>query len=251
MDLKEFVGQIAGFVEWSHPDKIKLFGWYLHVYANQERFSAADIRRCYEALNYDVPNLARDLPRLTDRTPPELLKDGGGYRLEARVRAVFDAKYAEAQTAIVIKKLLSELPAKVPGIEERVFLEEVIRCYRAGAFRATVVMAWNLAFDHLLHWLYANPARLATFNARIPVRYPNRKPIPLIARFEDFEDLKEREIVEVCSSAGLISGAVFTILKEKLDRRNSAAHPSKVEVLQSKAEDTIEDLVTNVVLKLT
>lgn len=245
------VAQIEGFAGWSHPDKIKLFGWYLHVHKKQERFSAPDIKKCYEKLNYEVPNLARDLPRLADRTPPELLKDGGGYRLEARVRSALDAKYGEAQTTIVVKKLLAELPAKVPGIEERAFLEEVIRCLRAQAFRATVVMAWNLAFDHLLHWLLKDAARLAKFNARIPVKYPGKKPMPVIAKFEDFEDLKEREVIEVCSSAGLISDGVFKILKEKLDRRNTAGHPSKVEVLQSKAEDTIEDLVTNVVLKLT
>src|SRR6266516_6894913 len=194
MDLKEFIGQIPGFAGWSHPEKIKLFGWYLHVHKKQERFSTADIRKCYEDLNYEVPNLARDLPRLVDRTPPDLLKDAGGYRLEARVRASFDAKYGEAQTTIVVKKLLAELPAKVPGIEERAFLEEVIRCYKAKAFRATVVMAWNLAYDHLLHWLIKDAARLATFNARLPVRYPGKKPMPVITKVEDFiEELKERE----------------------------------------------------------
>src|SRR5438876_4095704 len=172
MDLAEFVATIEGFAGSSHPDKIKLFGWYLHVHKKQERFSAADIRKGYEELNYEVPNLARDLPRLVDRTPPELLKDGGGYRLEARVRAVLDAKYGDAQTTIAVKKLLAELPAHVPGIEERAFLEEVIRCLKARAFRATVVMAWNLAFDHLLHWLLKDPTRLAAFNARVPVRYP-------------------------------------------------------------------------------
>ena len=251
MDLKEFVGQISGFADWSHPDKIKVFGWYLHVHKNQERFSAADIRKCYEELNYEVPNLARDLPRLIDRTPPELLKDGSGYRLEARVRAALDAKYGQAQTTIVVTKLLSELPAKVPGIEERAFLEEVIRCYRARAFRATVVMAWNLAFDHLLHWLLKDATRLAAFNARIPARYPGKKPMPVIAKFEDFEELKESEVIEVCNSAAFFSSALYRILTEMLARRNTAGHPSKVEVLQSKAEDTIEDLVTNVVLKLT
>jgi hypothetical protein len=250
MDLEEFVRQIEGFAGWSHPDKIKLFGWYLHVHKKQDRFNATDIRKCYEDLNYEVPNLARDLPRLVDRTPPELLKDGGGYRLEARVRRAFDEKYGEAQTTIVVKKLLAELPEKVPGIEERAFLEEVIRCYRAGAFRATVVMAWNLAFDHLLHWLLKDAGRLAAFNARIPVVYLRKKGL-VIATFEDFEELKEREVIEVCSSAGLVSSGQFKILKEKLDRRNTAGHPSKVDVLQSKAEDTIEDLVTNVVLKLT
>ncbi|HEY6091115.1 MAG TPA: hypothetical protein VIV83_03920 [Gemmatimonadales bacterium] len=251
MDLKELVTQVPGFSGWDHPDKIKLFGWFLHVYRGREFFTAKEIRECYDQLSYTAPRLNRDLERLLDRRPRELLQDSRGFRLHGTVKQALDEKYGEAQTTIVVKKLLAELPAKVPGIEERAFLEEVIRCLRAQAFRATVVMAWNLAFDHLLHWLLKDPARLKTFNDRIPVRYPNKKPMPLIAKFEDFEELTEREVIEVCSSAGLISDAVFGILKEKLDRRNTAAHPSKVAVLQSKAEDTIEDLVTNVVLKLT
>ena len=153
---------------------------------------------------------------------------------------------------------LSELGVRVTGfgftrsrIEERAFLEEVIRCYRVQAFRATVVMAWNLAYDHVLHWILNDPGRLATFNARIPVRHPNKKPMPVIAKFEDFEKLREAEVIEVCSSAGLITSGVFKILEGKLDRRNTAGHPSKVEVLASGAEDAIQDLVVNVVLKLT
>jgi hypothetical protein len=251
MDLKEFVGKVSGFADWSHPDKIKLFGWYLHVHASREYFTAAQIRECYDRLSLEAPKLNRDLERMADKKPPVLLKDGQGYRLHGKVRQTLDAKYGETQTTVVVTKLLAELPANVPGIEERAFLEEVIRCYRARAFRATVVMAWNLAFDHVLHWLLADPTRLATFNARIPVRYPNKKPVPVISKFEDFEELKEREVIDVCSSAGLVSSGVYKILQEKLDRRNTAGHPSKVEVLQSKAEDTIEDLVTNVVLKLT
>jgi len=250
MDLEAFVAQIEGFAGWSHPEKIKLFGWYLHVHKEQDRFEAAGIRKCYEELNYEVPNLARDLLRLVDRTPPELLKDGRGYRLEARVRQDLDSKYGDVQSTIAVTKLLTDLPSKVPGIDERAFLEEVIRCYKAKAFRATTVMAWNLAFDHLLHWLLADAQRLAKFNARITVRYPKKTGLA-VGKFEDFEELKESEVIEVCNSAGLLNSGVVRILQEKLGRRNTAGHPSKVDVGQPQAEDTITDLVNNVVLKLT
>ncbi|HEV2750556.1 MAG TPA: hypothetical protein VGV12_08550 [Gemmatimonadales bacterium] len=250
MDLNEFITQVEGFARWSHPEKIKLFGWYLHVHEGREHFGAEQIRTCYDNLNFEPPNLSRDFARLADRTPAEILKDGQGYRLEARVRQALDEKYGDMQSTIVVTKLLSDLPSKVPGIEERAFLEEVIRCHKARAFRATTVMAWNLAFDHVLHWLLVDATRLATFNARIPVVYPKKRGFA-ISKFEDFEELKEREVIEVCNSASLISSGVFKIMKEKLDRRNTAGHPSKVEVLQYQAEDTIQDLVNNVVLKLT
>jgi hypothetical protein len=40
------------------------------------------------------------------------------------------------------------------------------------------------------------------------------------------------------------------VLREKLDRRNIAAHPSSVVVQQSQADEVIIDLVNNVVLRL-
>ena len=49
-------------------------------------------------------------------------------------------------------------------------MTEALTCYRDRAFRATIVMTWNLAYDHLLNWIMAN--HLARFNAAISVRYP-------------------------------------------------------------------------------
>jgi hypothetical protein len=57
-------------------------------------------------------------------------------------------------------------------------------------------------------------------------------------------------VLQVAKSANIISGSVHKILKEKLDRRNIAAHPSNVTVSKLTAEDVILDLVQNVVLKL-
>jgi len=250
MDVRDFVSQVPAFASWNHPDRIRLLGWFQHVHEGREYFTALQIRECYDRLSLDAPDLNRDLGRLSEGRSPSLLKDARGFRLHGTVRSALDSKYGEVQSSIVVAKLLAELPSQVPGIDERVFLEEALRCYKAKAFRAAVIMAWNLAFDHLLRWLLADSTRLAEFNARISVRYPNKKPMPVIVTFGDFESMKEREVIEVCSSAGLISSGVFTILKGKLDRRNTAAHPSDVDVLQYSAEDTIQDLVNNVVLKL-
>jgi hypothetical protein len=57
-------------------------------------------------------------------------------------------------------------------------------------------------------------------------------------------------MIQACSSANIISKTVHNILAEKLERRNSAAHPSGTVTSQPTAEEFIEDLVENVVLKL-
>jgi hypothetical protein len=61
-------------------------------------------------------------------------------------------------------------------------------------------------------------------------------------------EFREFEIIQVCRSAAITTSGVDKILREKLGRRNSAAHPSGVSVSQLVAEETIVDLVQNVLL---
>lgn len=248
MELEDFARQVPNFDGLSEPERIKHLVWYLHRHGARDRVDVAAVRKIYEKLSYESKYLARDMARLAERTPPELLKDAKGYRLEGRARADLDGKYGEAPSSIAVAKLLADLPSKVPGTDESVFLQEALNCYRVKAFRSAIVMAWNLAYDHLLRWLLAEPARLQTFNQRIPVRYPKKQ--VQVAAFDDFEDLKESEVVEVASSAGLLNGNVVKVLDKELKRRNSAAHPSPTVFTQYQAEDSITDLVNNVVLQL-
>jgi hypothetical protein len=56
--------------------------------------------------------------------------------------------------------------------------------------------------------------------------------------------------LQVCRSANIITNDLLKILREKLDKRNTAAHPSTVEIAPHTAEEYIIDLITNAVLKL-
>jgi hypothetical protein len=145
-----------------------------------------------------------------------------------------------------VSKLLADLPDRVPDMAEKVFLSEAIDCYRVRAYRACIVMTWNLAFDHLLNWI----SRLAAFNAAITKTFQKRVGV-VIKTYDDFADeFKEFEIIEVCNTAQTVNGNLSS-LKEKLVKRNIAAHPSSVVVVQSQADDVVTDLINNVVLALT
>jgi hypothetical protein len=111
-------------------------------------------------------------------------------------------------------------------------------------------MTWNLAYSHLLQWILSEAKRLTDFNAAIPKRFPKKPPINISA-YDHFEELKESEVVEVCNTASLVNSNIVKILKEKLGKRNTAAHPSSVIIVQSQADDVVTDLVNNVVLALT
>jgi hypothetical protein len=144
------------------------------------------------------------------------------------------------------------LAGKISDQAEQLFLSEALRCYRAQAFRGAIVMTWNLAYDHLLRWVLADPARLSAFNSKIVGRLGVKRATDLmIAKREDFEDLKESEVIDICGLAGLfVSGNIKKVLDTQLTKRNLAAHPSLHVIGQPTADDAIYDLVNNVVLTL-
>jgi hypothetical protein len=250
MELDEFVRNVDAFSSLGHSEKIKLFGWFIHVHRRQDRFDANTIRKCYDDVHVPQPsNVNPLLTGLATKNKPDLLKDSRGYRLSAEARGPLDAKYGRSSSVVVVENTLADLPLKVTDAAESIFLSEALTCYRHRAFRAAIVMTWNLAYDHLLRWLLADASRHATFNARIGVRYPKKAAVQILKR-DDFEELKESEVIEIASSAGVISGNIAKILNEKLTRRNIAAHPSTISIQQYQADDVISDLVNNVVLRL-
>ena len=54
---------------------------------------------------------------------------------------------------IVMQKLLKLLES-VPNPEENIFLEEVLKCCYVGAWRAEIVMMWNLTVNHLYKHIF-------------------------------------------------------------------------------------------------
>jgi chromosome partitioning protein len=252
MDLKDFVAAVPGFAKLDHPDKILHFGWYLHHEKQKQSFSQADIRACYKDRHMEPPNLSDRFTGLVARKPKVLLLEKGTYKLEHSIREKFDAKYGQHETTILVSKLLNDLPGKIPDEAERLFLSEAIKCYRVRAFRSSIVMAWNLAYSHLLHWILADPARLAAFQTTIITSIgPKLGTGMTITKREDFEQLKESDVLKISGTAGLfVSMNTKKILDIQLNKRNLAAHPSLLIIGAPEAEDTISSLVQNVVLIL-
>ncbi|MGH9325183.1 MAG: hypothetical protein ACRD2B_00630, partial [Terriglobia bacterium] len=191
------------------------------------------------------------LVQMEKKKPKEILRDSHGYHLEHALLESLNARYGQRRITVQVTRMLLELPAQVPDVAERQFLNEALICYRHGAFRAAVVMMWNLAFDHLLNFILKH--HLAAFNAQWPVSLPKlhqKARISAVADRDDFGELKESEILGICKSAGIIGPDLYKILDEKLGKRNTAAHPSTVAVSQIQAEAVIDDLVNNAILKL-
>jgi hypothetical protein len=253
MELQEFTALIPGFAKLPHPDRILHFGWYLHTQGGKEFFNQSDIRARYKAHHLNEPNFSEQFKRLLARRPKVLLADKAGYRLEHKAREQLDEKYGQHETRIALSKLLKDLPGRISDQAEKLFLSEAIICYHNRAFRAAIVMAWNLTSDHVLHWILADAQRLGAFSNCTAARIgPKRAAVMTIAKREDFEELKESETLDICGSAGLFPSInTKKILEIQLTKRNMAAHPSLVVMGAPEAEDTISSLVNNIVLALT
>jgi hypothetical protein len=247
VDLTDFIKQVPGFDGLLPRDKICLMFWHLHTHENAQVVGNAHIRNCFKQLHAVAPDVSVYLPRML--ATEHLVRSGNGYKLEGSLRRSFDEKYGQQPSVVAITNLLAELPTQIPNAEERVFLTEALNCYRVKAYRSSIVMTWNLAFDHLLRWIIGDAKRLAEFNAAIGVRFQKRAG-EVVRKVEDFEEFKEADIIEICRTADLLTKNITEILREKLKRRNIAAHPSQVIVTQSQADDAISDLINNVVLAL-
>jgi hypothetical protein len=251
MELQDLISQVADFDAKTPREKMRLFAWYLHAHGGRETFETSDIKTCYDQLHLSQINIALNLNRMADSKPPDLLRERKGFKLGRIVRSELDAKYGVHHSVVAVSKILTDLPANVPNIEQRAFLQEALKCYRNEAYRSCIIMTWNLAYSHLLDWILKDATRLAAFNSTIARRYPNQKNVQ-ITKYDDFGDeLGERQVLEVANTANLYNSGIFKILKEKLDRRNTAAHPSSVIIVQSQADDMVTDLINNVVLALT
>ena len=245
--LPEYVRGLRNFDNLTHAAKILAFAWYLQREAKKETFAAQDVARCFSDSKTAPPtSIAPFLNSMVNRKNPVLLRGKGGYTLEKRQLAALDRKYGQRESSITVHRLLAELPSMIVLKAERDYLEETFTCFRNGAFRASIVMAWNLAYSHLCNLVVAR--ELPAFNKQLYATFPKEKLV--IVKLDDFQELKESQVLQVCRSAGIISVSLHKVMKEKLDRRNIAAHPSGIGVTQLTAEEFIRDLVENVVLKL-
>ena len=136
-----------------------------------------------------------------------------------------DSKLGGSPASIAVAKTLTDLPAQLPHLKEREFLMEALSCYRVQAYRAAVVMTWNLAYDHLVGWVLSPPPRLSAMNLGISSKFPN-KSLTMESQ-GDADELKESEFIEAARTAKLLDKNMAQILREKLSRRNMAAHPSR------------------------
>lgn len=229
------------------PDKLTdLFVYYLTVELGQDGATGSQVDECFVACDLNAPNSTKVyLTRNSKGQGSKFVKAVKGYKLQRHHRELLSQELGAERVVAQTTAELRALEAKLPAGAKRAFLTEAIDCFEAGANRAAVVMMWILTMDHVFEFVlkHHRPA----FNAALAAN-PDKR-VKVVSARDDFGDLKEDKIIELCRAAGIISNDVRKILVEKLGTRNSSAHPSSIVVKRSKVIDFFEDLVTNVIQK--
>ena len=229
-------------------DQILHLAWFCHTALGQTRVVTGDIRKLYDQLHLNPPNISSYLSYLSDGKGRRIIRDKSGFRVEGKCRAKLDEKFLEHATSVDLSPIASSLREKLTNSDEIDFLTEAFDCYRVKAFRSFMIMVWCLAISHVMEYIISDAERLGKFNSSIKMRYPKKD--LTVTVWEDFSDLKEFEVIDVAQHAKLLSKNRADVLREKLKRRNMAAHPSSIEVTQAQADDYVTDLVNNIVTKL-
>lgn len=106
------------------------------------------------------------------------------------------------------------------------YMEEAIQCIQAGAYRGAVVLGWQAGMFAIYRELEEN-------GDPIHVAYEKKfgtTPDVNIGDFWDFQKMKDRDILILAESVGLIDKSLKDILDRDRDVRNKAAHPGVYDV---------------------
>jgi hypothetical protein len=246
MTVTELLDKIDDFDKLTDKEQVKLLS-YFHITAHgKEYFTTTDIKEEFDAQKLRQPsNVSSELSNLGRMKPPIVLKDKKGWTFHRTAKKDLDEIHLGTSHKRAISITLRGLLKIVTGKEQQLFLEEAIICFEVKAFRASIIMTWLLCLDVLYEYILQN--KLTEFNASIQAHGKYKK--IQIAKKDDFTDIKESDFIELCRVAKIITGDVRKILDEKLDFRNTCAHPNTIVVNEPKVIAYIDDLVTNVITK--
>ena len=246
MTLNSFISLFDTFSSWDPKKQIDYFCYFLTSISGKSGVFPKDIQKCFIKLSIkEYSRLPQYLSENVRDSKGKYTKTKDGYRLERRTFDEINMAVKNEPVKIQVSNQLEELIPKIKDSNEKSFLVEAINCYRVESNRATIILTWILAVDHLQNYIFGN--KLNDFNTALS-KNPDKK-ISKIVSYDNFGDLNESKFIEITRSAGIISNDTRKILDEKLGIRNSAAHPSSISFSTHKTTEFILDIVTNILLK--
>ena len=242
-----FYASIENPEELTPKELVGLFVYYLTVELQEPSATRKSVDTCFTVCDLSPPK--RTAAILSEGIDEEIFVKAseGGYKLHRYYHEELSKRLGAERVVVQANAELRKLEGRMNAGAAKDFLKETVDCFEAGANRATIVMCWILAMDHLISHVMAH--HLQAFNAALAKNTDQRVKVTNITTRDDFSDIPEGKLIEFLRAANVISNDVRKILDEKLGTRNSSAHPSGITIKPSKVIDFVDDLVSNVVLK--
>lgn len=245
--MEEFFASLDDFGRWPVTKRIDYIAYYLLKIEGLDSVTAKQIKDIELELNLKpYGRLPQYLSANVKAKNGRYVKiKAGGYKLEHNAFKEIDSQRGNEPTRVAASAQLVALIEKIADEKEKGFLQEAINCYSVHANRATIIMTWLTAMNHMHKYVFQNG--LSEFNQAFAFN-PEKK-MNKITKLDDFTALSEDKFILLMKSGNIISNDVRKLLDEKLGTRNSAAHPSGVEITGHKATEFVLDIVQNVLLK--
>ena len=246
-DSESFIRSVPNILRLGQRAHILLLGYYMRS-CGSTGFTFRILRNTFKKSKLHIPGkLEEELETLSSgETAPLLSIERGRYSLSLHGLDEVERYLKDEPQIQRGTEMLKNLLPKILDKNQRIFLGEAITCAERGLKRASIIMTWLFVMDYMQEFIIANK-KIEFITALSRRSDANR--LPQINTKDNFEDMKESVFIEIMRSAGIMTAGVFKILKEKLDIRNTCAHPSDVFIHESKVVNFIEDLVENIVLK--
>ncbi len=240
-DFEDFVSNIENFRLTTASEQCDFFVFYLTVCKERKGVTSKDIEECFDELRLkkysNIPQYLNVNSKRQKNKSQKFISSGKLYTLERNYEELLKTRIITDQPKIKLSNDLRSLVFRVSNQNENEFLKEAVKTFEVEAYRASIIMVWILTLDHLYEYVLANKVQDFISSLR---RMGNQKSI---RSKDDFSDIKESVFIEACRGADIISNDVRKILEAKLGIRNSYAHPSTVQLPQSKALEFISTWV--------
>lgn len=250
-EVEIFTSSINDFFSLKSTAQLEYFVYFLTIEKQLGTTQATAVRNCF--LISDISpysNISQYLNQNTKGTskqPPKFLRIKDGYQLHRQLKNSIEISIEKKPLKAQVNKDLRQLLTFIENPNENEFLKEAIDCYEISAYRASIVMVWNMTIDHLFNFILKH--KIADFNTALALNTDKRIKITSVSERDDFNEIPENKFIEFCRVSKIISNDIRKILDTKLGIRNTYAHPSNLIMSESKAIEFIEDLINNVILK--
>lgn len=129
--------------------------------------------------------------------------------------------------------------AKIKDKEERDYLEEGIKCFKANALRAGVIFLWSASIYKIQKMCLTQS--LGFINTELRKIYPKAKEIKVI---EDFGYVNDKFLLELACNIKVLDKTKKEELKNTcLDLRNKCGHPGNYKPKGQKIKAFVEDII--------